>query len=378
MALRLARRNAKTGALAVSLRLTVNKASEGLLLVDYVARELPRLHKKRSQIAALIMDKEVLVAPDGVHLEPNTRVWEGLSFEMLKSYSGDGTVEPDPLRVLHSDDAVLVVDKPAGMVTHPSRSYYVSTVYYALARHHRLPNGFAPTAAHRLDSETSGVLVCGLSTESGCGLASAFASGQVAKEYLALCEGNRPTSATSTRMTTTPTMKTLVVGDTFDIELPLRLEATSDLVPKMRALSAGSSAAEAKTAKSALTQCKVERIFQDKQGRPLTLVRCMPKTGRQHQIRAHLAAIGMPLVGDKLYGFDETILTRQQVGPMIPGQFNSALSSEEQSRLRMWRHALHAAKVSFFHPTSNVAIQVEASLPSDITSLIQGLRPFHI
>jgi 23S rRNA pseudouridine1911/1915/1917 synthase len=128
----------------------------------------------------------------------------------------------------------------------------------------------------------------------------------------------------------------------------------------------------------ALTAFRTERRYADAEGRPLALLRCSPRTGRQHQIRAHLRAAGFPLVGDKLYGPDENIflkLAESGRSPPPRGEFDPLLTPEERRALRHVRHALHADELSLPHPSSGERMRFSAPLPEDLRALIAGLRP---
>jgi 23S rRNA pseudouridine1911/1915/1917 synthase len=105
-------------------------------------------------------------------------------------------------------------------------------------------------------------------------------------------------------------------------------------------------------------------------------LRCAPRTGRQHQLRAHLQAIGLPLVGDKLYGPDDSIFLRMVesgTGPAPAGQFDALLTPEERAALRMPRHALHAAELEVPHPVTGEPRRFESPLPADLRELIDSL-----
>jgi 23S rRNA pseudouridine1911/1915/1917 synthase len=121
------------------------------------------------------------------------------------------------------------------------------------------------------------------------------------------------------------------------------------------------------------TACAVVARYQDTSGAPLTLVRCVPRTGRQHQLRVHLSAVGLPLVGDKIYGPDEGIFLRlaeSEGRPPPPGVFDERIGPHERALLRLPRHALHAAELELAHPETSAPMRFEAPLPADLAGLL--------
>ena len=316
----------------------------GWTLSAYVAEKLKR------PLAPETLDR-LLRGKSLVHEEPqllpDTLVWPGLRFGLRKRSPGDDGQEPPPIAVVFQDEALLVVEKPAGLALHPTARYHVSTLTYALETRHRNAAGHKPDPAHRLDRETSGLVACGREPRWTRRLKAAFAARQVSKAYLALVEG-------------APGM------DAFEIDLPLAV-GTERIKVKARVDPAGA---------ASVTACTVVRRLEDAAGAPLTLLRCVPKTGRQHQIRAHLCAAGFPLVGDKLYGPDESIFLRLAESggrPAPQGQFDELITAAERSRLRLWRQALHASELEVPHPETSERIRFESPLPADIQELLDTL-----
>jgi 23S rRNA pseudouridine1911/1915/1917 synthase len=164
----------------------------------------------------------------------------------------------------------------------------------------------------------------------------AFAAGEIDKEYLAICEGHPP-------------------QDTFEVDAPIA-EGTALIRIAVRI--------DREVGKSARTRFAVlERFTRD--GAPFALLRCLPQTGRQHQIRIHLKTVGFPLVGDKMYGPD-------------PGYFDRfskrALEPQAYVALRLERHALHAAKLSMVHPGTGARVEFSLPLAEDLEAFRAG-RP---
>jgi 23S rRNA pseudouridine1911/1915/1917 synthase len=317
----------------------------GWTLAAYVGEKIPRLlphHIER------MLRGKALLAPEGVALGPETLVWAGLCFGLRKRAIGD-TGEPAPLAVIHDDAALLIVDKPPYLAMHPTARYHLSTLTRALELHHRNAQGQKPDPAHRLDRDTSGLVACGRTPRDTTALKKAFADRLVEKSYLALVEG-------------APERDELLV------DLPL-LVGTERVKVKVRVAPEGA---------ASVTACAVVARYRDGAGRAVTLLRCSPRTGRQHQLRAHLAAVGLPLLGDKLYGPDEGIFLRlveSGLGPAPAGEWDALITPEERVALRLPRHALHAEELSVPHPTSGERLRFHSPLPADLRAVIAALQP---
>ena len=318
----------------------------GWTLADYV---LEKLKRPVSPDRLLRMLRSRALVHDERELLPETKIWPGLKFALRKRSPGDSG-EPLPLRVIFEDEALLVIDKPAGLAIHPTARYHVTTLTWALAARHRNAAGEKPDPAHRLDLETSGLVACGRNTLFTSNLKAQFAGRRVSKSYLALVEG-------------------APLDDGFAIDYPLKVGGGRVKV-KVNVEPEGALAA---------TSCEVLERYQDAAGKPLSLLRCVPLTGRQHQIRAHLHAAGYPLVGDKLYGPSEEIFLRlaESGGSPAPnGEFDDLITAEERIALRLPRQALHASILSFTHPQTNQPLHFESPLPPDIAGLIATLRRY--
>jgi 23S rRNA pseudouridine1911/1915/1917 synthase len=235
------------------------------------------------------------------------------------------TVEPEPvpLRVLYEDEDLLAIDKPPGMVVHPApgarRGTLVNALAYHLGRLEGVGDPERPGIVHRLDRDTSGVLLVARTAAALEALARQFRERSVAKRYLAVVRGRlQPASGVITRP----------IG-----RHPRERKRMSVHSHRGRA---------------AVTRWTVvERLA------GATLVRLMPETGRTHQLRVHLAALGHPVVGDRVYG--------------RPGRAGGATAA-------FARQALHAEEIRFAHPRTGAAVLVRSELPPDLEQLIATLR----
>jgi 23S rRNA pseudouridine1911/1915/1917 synthase len=238
--------------------------------------------------------------------------------------------EPIPLRVVHEDLSLLVVDKPAGLVVHPGAGTPSGTLVNALLARVADLSGIGgvlrPGIVHRLDRGTSGLIVVAKDDESHRALARQFAGRTVEKEYLALVLDSP--SRTSGEIS-------LPIGRD-----PVHRKKMSTRAPRGR---------------EARTSWKLEERFDG-----AALLRVRIHTGRTHQVRVHLASIGHPVAGDPLYGGTRTPSSRR------------AAAREALASLR--RPALHAARLAFAHPASGERLTFEAPLPADLAGVLAALR----
>ncbi len=303
----------------VDVTFTVEPNYAGWRLDRYLCEKIRRL--SRTRVQQILASSLVAARP----LKPSTRVYPGLTFALRRRAQAEPEV-PQDIVELHLDESLLVLDKPAGLPIHPTARYHHNTLVKLLERKHGPALRADP--AHRLDRETSGLLVCGRGAASSRALMRAFQSGEVHKEYLAIVEGHPP--------------------EAFAVDAPIA-EGTAAVRIAVRI--------DARAGKPARTRFVVERRFV-RDGAPFALLRCLPETGRQHQIRIHAREAGFPLVGDKIYGPD-------------PGYFDRfskhCLEPEAWARLRLPRHALHAARLGFPHPATGAPLHFESPLPPDLS-----------
>jgi 23S rRNA pseudouridine1911/1915/1917 synthase len=278
----------------------------------------------RSQVQRLIAAGSVML--NGRQAKAGATLRAGDTVEVT-SPEAPPAAQPEPedipLHVLYEDEDLLVIDKPAGMVVHPAPGHWQGTLVSALLHRWRgAPPGLdrlRPGIVHRLDRETSGVLVIGKTADVVARLAAQFKARDVEKEYLAL-------------VWRCPAARRGV------IDRPIGRHPTQR--KRMSVRTGG---------RTAVTRYEVCEDFGD-----ASLLRLFPETGRTHQLRVHLAASGHPVLGDKLYG------RRRPAGDALLGAFP--------------RQALHAARLVFTQPRTGARLRCEAPLPSDLSELLHHLR----
>jgi 23S rRNA pseudouridine1911/1915/1917 synthase len=311
--------------------LSVPAEAAGRRLDVFVTSQLRRTSRTRAQhiIEAGAYD------PTGRRLRPNDRVREGDRI-MLWREPFEEPGEMPPLGVLYEDDHLLVIDKPPLVAVHPTARYHHHTVIKRL-RVER-PDEFL-ALVHRIDRETSGILLIARSIDAERAFKRLLedrtlrgsTAGAVGKTYLAITHGVPRASL---------------------VQLPLELDPNNPLRVKMRIAPPGQGLAA-----STAVAVEAERAG-------YALVCCELHTGRQHQIRVHLAALGCPVVGDKLYGRDERLLARAADGE---------LTDADHALLELPRHALHAHRYALTHPMTGAALDLVSPLPPDLRAFWDGL-----
>lgn len=294
----------------------------------FVKAMIPSMSRTRIQERI----REGRVEVNGCVRPSNWRVLPGdnILIRCRSPQDGDDAAKHYILDILYEDDDVIVVNKPAGMVVHPVGKHRHDTLLNALYwRYHEvLPEGESVNLANRLDQFTSGVILATKHAEAKRILQEDFEARVPRKTYIALCRG-------------------MPIEETGEIALPIGPDTGNNdhcrMMIRHDALG-----------KECLTYFEVMERFD--QG--FSLVRLKPVTGRQHQLRVHMAAIGCPLVGDWRYGGGGRLQVRMTNG------------SEE----KIERYALHAAGLTFVHPRSNCEMKLTAPLAQDMDTVLRALR----
>ncbi|MDO4246759.1 MAG: RluA family pseudouridine synthase [Deinococcus sp.] len=281
----------------------------------------------RSQVAGWIEAGRVEV--DGRTVEKTSHKLRGGEVLLVSPPappSAHVEAENVPLDVLYEDEHLIAVNKPPGMVTHPAPGVTSGTLVNALLGRMTLPEqqdfdtegGYRPGIVHRLDKDTSGVIVVAKTVAAHARLAAAFKDRETRKTYLAIAAGQ------------------------WKAERPAQVDAPIGRHPVQRQkMTVGG--VQARDAQTLFTPLDAHP---DGHGRTLALVRAQPRTGRTHQIRVHLAHLGSPILGDPVYGRESEIMPR---------------------------HALHAHFLELPHPVSGETLRLHAPAPEDLLSAWVGL-----
>lgn len=302
----------------------------------FVQSQLHRTSRTRAQ--AIVRASAYDAA--GRHLSPSDRVRSEQHIVLWRPPWDEAAVSTD-LPVLWEDEHLLAIDKPAPLPVHPTARYHKNTLIKLLQA--ARPAWPFLSLGHRLDRETSGVILVSKTRACDRALKKLLEERfEVAKAYLAITWGI-PDPGDGAR--------------SFRYERRMELDVAHPLRVKMRLR-------EAPDAMYAATRIDVQDVRHDARGHPYALVRCGLETGRQHQIRLHLASLGAPVVGDKLYGPDDGAFARAADGK---------LTADDLIRLEMPRHALHAARLALPHPITGTPLVIEAPLARDIAEFWASL-----
>jgi len=292
--------------------------------------------RSRTKVQELIQTRHVTAG--GVRVDRAYRVkpWEEIRIPLPPPPEEAFRIHEIPLEVLYEDDLIVAVNKQPHIVVHPAGSHRYDTLINALHLRYRRPDDpradVVPKLAHRIDRETSGVLVACKTRRGERGMPLVFEHAEVRKEYLAIAEG-------------------VVEEDSGVIDLPLGREPGKDPNIARQVVTPEGGPAR--------TEFRVLERFPC-----FTLILARLLTGRQHQIRVHLQARGHPVVCDKMYGVRRELRV-SDVRPLRPG---------EEDRVLLDRQALHSHRISFPHPATGDRITVEAPVPEDMRRALEAMR----
>jgi 23S rRNA pseudouridine1911/1915/1917 synthase len=303
-------------------RVDLPATAVGQRLDQALAAALPQYSRARLQRWI----REGAVRLRGSPVRARDRVQGGEQLEVQAQFAADDSVQPEslPLQIVHEDEALLVLNKPAGLVVHPGAGNRSHTLQNALLAHDaalaRVPRA---GLVHRLDKQTSGLLIVARTPETHTRLVAALAARDITREYLALVWG-RP-----------------LAGGHIDEPIGRDRHVRT----RMSVTHSG---------RAAVTHYRIEARFAAQ-----TLLRVRLETGRTHQIRVHLAHIGFPVVGDPVYGARRR---RVAAGPL------------QQALQGFQRQALHATRLALAHPMTQQPLSFEAPLPADFAALLVAAR----
>lgn len=308
------------------------KASEKQIRLDaLIAKRIPEL--SRSYAAELIRSGRITIGGAAHKAGYRVRTGEIVNGTIPAPDPIDLVASDLPLEILHEDADIIVVNKSAGMVVHPAAGHATDTLVNALLHHCADLAGIGgkarPGIVHRLDKDTSGILVVAKNDEAQINLSEQFKARTVSKTYLAVVGG-------------------VPSGSSGHIDLPLGRH------PRDRKKMSTTT----RKGREAITLWRVKERYT-----AAALLEIDLKTGRTHQIRVHCAAMGHPVLGDSVYGRNKAL--RQPVrGKPALMRIVSAVQ----------RQMLHAARLSFRHPVSGEQLTFEAPMPRDMTALVEEFR----
>ena len=293
--------------------MTLIANNTGIRIDKYLANQYSE--HSRTYFQQLINGGNVTI--NGILVKPD-RIVEAGDIIRLNIYKPEKSLlspEEIPLNIIYEDGDLLVVDKPAGLTTHPSPGQTTHTLINALIKYYpelaELGNSLRPGIVHRLDKDTSGLIIIAKNSSSQLGLINQFKNRIVNKTYLTLVKGH-------------------LTPEEGIIDAPIGRNPNNRKL--MSVLTNG---------RPARSRFKVIKYFKD-----FTLLEVKPETGRTHQIRVHLAAIGYPIIGDATYGIKTPLLKRQ---------------------------FLHASKLRFKQPSTGAWMEFQSDLPDDLNQILKSL-----
>jgi 23S rRNA pseudouridine1911/1915/1917 synthase len=305
-------------------QLEVEPDYEGARLDNFLTALLP--DQSRSHIQRLIKDGRVTGPASTIRASTLVHTGQIYAIELPEPTAATPEAEALPIRIIYQDEHLVVLDKPAGMVVHPGAGHSTGTLVNALLHHITDLSGIGgelrPGIVHRLDRGTSGVMVVAKNDHAHQELSRQFADREVDKEYIALVWGL--------------------------VQAGRRIDAAIGRDPSQRQ----KMSTRARRARSAVTRVLAARHFKG-----VSLLKVAIATGRTHQIRVHLSAIGHPIVGDPTYGG----LHRRTPANLRAVQ-------------RLERPFLHAARLAFIHPVDGRRVEFDSPLPLDLQVIIDDIE----
>ncbi|MDX1946837.1 MAG: RluA family pseudouridine synthase [Pirellulaceae bacterium] len=318
------------------LEFVIGPEDAGARLDAYLARVLPKF--SRVQLRKVIGAGGVKVNGQGTKVAYRLSAGERVSVVLPPMNTAGPHPEDIPLDVLYEDEHIIAVNKPPGMVVHPARGHWSGTLASALSFHFQelsqVGGETRPGIVHRLDRDTSGVMVVAKTDPMHHALAAQFEQRTTEKEYFAITAG-APNH------------------DRDWIDQPIGVHPHQREKMAIRADHA--------TSRQATTFYEVVERFAG-----FAAVRVLPKTGRTHQIRVHLAYIGTPVLCDRLYG-GRSQITRGELRRVPRG-------ASDANEVLLTRQALHAARIKLTHPATSQPIEFAAPLPADLQRVVQELQ----
>ena len=316
------------------IELAVGAEDEGSRLDAFLARELPR--HSRMQLRKVIGLGGVKVDGEGCKVAYRLHAGQRVTVIVPPMPTAGPNPENIPLDILYEDEHIIAINKPPGMVVHPARGHWSGTLTSALAYHFQQLSSVGgenrPGIVHRLDRDTSGVMVVAKTDHCHFRLAEQFADRTTEKEYFALTVGAPD-------------------RDRDRIEQPIGMHPTHRVRMAIRA--------DHSTSREAATFYEVLERFDG-----FAAVQVLPKTGRTHQIRVHLAHIGCPVLCDRLYG-GRAEITRGDIR-----------RDPSDTAVLLSRQALHARRIKLRHPETQQPVEFTAPLPADMEVVLEELRKY--
>jgi len=330
--------------------ISVPRDAAGQRLDHFITTQLDGVSRSRVQL--LLEQGDVLV--NGSHAKPSLKLRGGEEIIITGEPHPaplKATPQDIPLDVVFEDPHFAVINKPAGMMVHAgaghsdearSRNTLVNAILYRFKKLSSSGGELRPGIVHRLDKETSGLIIVAKNDAAHAKLAELFSSRKINKTYIALVQGalQRQKGTISAAVSRDPVRRTRMTTR------------------------------RSENSRHAVSHYEVIRRLDTRFGK-FTLVRVRIETGRTHQIRVHMASIGHPVVGDTLYGAPSQLVERA-VAPSSASR--GARRNVEPKRLRLGRNFLHAARLEFVHPATGRPLELEAPLPPELAAFLADLN----